>query len=134
MRDPTEARCAQCNMLLACAADLTQNVRTAHICAARRGTRAHHLADVEMKRRFQETLPKVYLRGGVYLLRNVYKKKWVDMTFTADGGQEDHVRERLMWAGIDFGRQRGTLRNRRLLLPYKISAYKDVMLINVTFG
>ena len=102
LRDPTEARCVQCNMLLACAADLTEHVRVAHTCAARKGTRAYHLADLEVKSRFQESLPKVQLRGGVNV-RNTYKKKWVGMTYTANGGQEDHVRERLTWAGIEFG-------------------------------
>ena len=119
-------------MLQTCDADLTEHVRVAHTYAARKGTRAYHLADLEVKERYQESLPKVQLRGGA--LRNAYKKKWVGMTFTADGGQEDHVRERLRWAGIEFGRQRELLRNRRLLLPYKISAYKGAILINATFG
>ena len=108
LRDPSEARCEQCNLLLANAADLTQHVRVVHTYAARRGTRAHSLADAVVKRRFQESLPKVQLRGGVEI-RNVYKKKWVGMTFTADGGQDDHVRERLSWAGTEFGRQREML-------------------------
>ena len=111
LRDPTEARCAQCNMLLACAADLTQHVRTAHTCAARRSTRSHHLADVEVKRRFrfQKSLPKVQVLGGVNL-RNVFKKKWVYMTYTTDNDQEYHVREHLMWSGIgiEFDKQRVT--------------------------
>ena len=54
--------------------------------------------------------------------------------YTANGGQENHVRERLMWSGIEFVRQRELLRSRRLLLSYKISEYKDAILINVTFG
>ena len=133
MGDPTEARCVQCNMLLACEADLTQHVRTAHTCAARRGTRAHTLAREKVYQHFQDNLPKVQLRGG-FELRNVYKKKWVGMTFTADGGQDSHVRERLMWAEIEFGRQRGILSSRRTLLPIKISAYKGAVLINATYG
>ena len=67
-------------------------------------------------------------------MRNVYKKKWVGMTYTADGGQDDHVRERLTWDGIEFGRQRGTLGSRRTLLPIKVSVYKSAVLINATFG
>ena len=67
-------------------------------------------------------------------MRNVYKKKWVGMTYTADGGQDDHVRERLTWAGIEFGRQRGTLGSRRTLLPIKVSVYKSAVLVNATFG
>ena len=53
-----------------------------------------------MKKCFQHSMHKVQLRGCVDL-RNVYKKKWVDMTFTGDGGQEDHVRERLPDVGWD---------------------------------
>ena len=76
-----------------------------------------------VRQRFTESLPKVQLRGGSDL-RNIYKRKWVGMTYTADGGQDDHVRERLLWAGIEFGRQQKMLRSGRLLLRMKISAYK----------
>ena len=56
------------------------------------------------------------------------------MTYTANGGQDDHVRERLAWAGIEFGRQRGILSSSRTFLPIKISAYKGAVLINATYG
>ena len=46
-------------------------------------------------------------------------KMWVGMTLTEDGGQEDHVRESLVWVGTEFGRQRKTLRNRQLLRSKK---------------
>ena len=111
-------------------ADLAEHVRTAHTCTANRGTRAHLMV---VRQRFQEGLPMVQLRGGRDL-RNVHKKRWVGMTYTADGGQEDHVRERLAMAGTEFNRQRKTLRSRRLLLRIRVSAYKGAVLINGTFG
>ena len=133
LRDPAEARCPQCNMLLACQADLAEHVSTVHTFAARRGSRAFKMVRKKVMQRYQDGLPKVQLRGGIDL-RNAYMKTWVGMTFTADGGQEDHVRERLLWAGTEFGRQRKMLTSSRLLRPVKVSAYKGAVLINGTFG
>ena len=95
---------------------------TVHTFAAGRGSRVYKQARKVVQQRYQESLPKVQLRGGLDL-RNVYMKKWVGMTYTADGGQEDHVRQRLAMAGVEFGRQRRTLSSGLLLLPEKISAY-----------
>ena len=61
-------------------------------------------------------------------------KKLVGMLFVSDGDQEDHVRERIMMAGIEFGRQRIMLRSRRLNLPTRISGYKGAVLVNATYG
>ena len=61
-------------------------------------------------------------------------KKWVGMTYSADGGYKDHVRERLIRASIEFGRQRSMFCNRRLGRPIKVSGYKGAVLINATFG
>ena len=61
-------------------------------------------------------------------------KKWVGMNYSADGGQLDHVRERIIWASIEYGRQQTMLRSRRLSLPIKVSGYKGAILINATFG
>ena len=61
-------------------------------------------------------------------------KTWVGMTYTADGGQLDHVRQRLIWASIEFGRQRSMLRSRRLRRSLKVSGYKGAVLVNATFG
>ena len=97
-------------------------MRAEHTYPVRGGTRLHHKARKEVLKRFQEGLPTVQLRGGN--LRNKYMKKWVGMLYDADGGQEDHVRQRLMLAGIEFGRQRTMLRSGRLNLPIKISGYK----------
>ena len=107
-------------------------MRAEHTYPVRGGTRLHHKARKEVLKRFQEGLPTVQLRGGN--LRNKYMKKWVGMLYDADGGQEDHVRQRLMLAGIEFGRQRTMLRSGRLNLPIKISGYKGAILINATYG
>ena len=120
-------------IILACEADLAEHVRVAHTFAANRGTRAYLMAREVVRQRFQESLPKVQLRGGIDL-RNVYKKKWVGMTYTADGGQDSHVRERLSWAGTEFNRQRKALRSGQLLLRVRISGYKGAVLVTGTFG
>ena len=122
----------QCNMLLTCNAELAQHVRTAHTFPVRRGTLAYHKARKIVYQRFQDSLPKAQLRGGE--LRNKYVKKWVGMTYTADGDQLDHVRQRLIWASIEFDRQRSMLRSRRLLRSIKVSGYKGAVLVNATFG
>ena len=57
-------------------------------------------------------------------------KTWVGMTYTADGGQLDHVRQRIIWVSIEFGRQR----LRRLCRPLKVAGYKGAVLVNATFG
>ena len=112
---------------------LISHVHTVHTFAAGRGSRVYKQARKVVQQRYQESLPKVQLRGGLDL-RNVYMKKWVGMTYTADGGQEDHVRQRLAMAGVEFGRQRRMLSSGLLLLPEKISAYKGAILITGTFG
>ena len=127
-----ESRCVQCNKFFISADELTQHVRTEHTYPARGRTQLFRKARRRVMQRFQEGLPTVQLRGGD--LRNKYMKKWVGMLYDADGGQEDHVRERLMLAGIEFGRQRTMLRSRRLSLPIKISGYKGTVLINATYG
>ena len=93
---------------------------------------AYHKARKIVQQRFQDSLPKAQLRGGE--LRNKYVKKWVGMTYTADGDQLDHVRQRLIWASIEFDRQRSMLRSRRLLRSIKVSGYKGAVLVNATFG
>ena len=90
------------------------------------------MARDKVRQRFTESLPKVQLRGGIDL-KNVYKKKWVGMTYTADGGQDDHVRQRLLWAGVEFDRQQRAMRSGLLLLRIKVSAYKGAVLITGTF-
>lgn len=129
---PGEQRCVQCNMFFTSAVELVQHVRATHTFPAMRGTIIYHKARKQVMQRFQEGLPSVELRGGV--LKNKFVKKWVGMTYDADGGQEYHVRERLMWSGIEFGRQRTMLRNRRLNLSIKISGYKGAVLVNATYG
>ena len=85
-------------------------MRDTHTFPARRGTLAYHKANKKVQQRFQETLPQVQLRGGK--VRNKFMKKWVGMSYTADGGQLDHVRQRLIWVSIEFGRQRSMLHSR----------------------
>ena len=58
----------------------------------------------------------------------------VGMLFASDGDQEVHVRQRVMMAEIEFGRQRSMLRSGRLNLPIKISGYKGAVLVNTTYG
>ena len=129
---PGESRCIQCNSFFASDVELEQHVRATHTYPAMRGTSVYHAAKKQVMQRFQESLPTVQLRDGD--IRNKYMKKWVGMQYDADGGQLWHVRERLMWAGIEFGRQRRMLRSGRLNLPIKISGYKGAVLANATFG
>ena len=119
-------------MFFTCAAELAQHVQTTHTFPARRGTVAYHKANKKVQQQFQESLPKVQLCGGD--LWNKYMKKWVGLSYSADGDETDHVRSRLAMASIEFGRQRSMLRSRRLGRPIKVSGYKGAVLTNVTFG
>ena len=108
--------------------ELDQHVRNTHTFPARRGTLAYHKASKKVLQQFQDSLPKVQLCGEEDI-RNKYMKKWVGMTFSADGGQIDHVRQRVTWASIEYGRQHTMLRSRRLSMSIKVSGYKGVILI-----
>ena len=79
---PDEARCAQCNMFFSSLEERDQHVHDVHTFPVRRGTLAYHKANKKVQQRFQETLPKVQLRGGE--VRNKFMKKWVGMSYTAD--------------------------------------------------
>lgn len=99
----------------------------------RRGTVVYRKALCKVQQRFQETLPKVEMLRG-WKFRNKYMTKLVGMTLSADGDDDDFVRNRCLYATVVFGRHKEMLRCHRLRKWYKISKYKGSVLTKLTFA
>ena len=130
---PGEYRCPQCNMFLLDPVALRVHVEAEHTFPVRPGTITHRKAMAAVQMRHHQTLPKVVLRNGE-TLDNKYKAKWLGMTLTAKGNDEEHVRHSILMGEIKFGEYREILRSKRLQRSIKVSVYKGVCLSKATYG